>query len=121
MTEKDYGKHSRKYSGKHLPKRTKGVYYTTGNPFALRPFLDWAEKINLEKLEILRLTGNELTGEIPDNLYSLSQLVYLRLGWNQLSGSISSNIGALTNLYQLAINDNNFSAYVPYLFFYVFY
>jgi len=59
MTEKVYGKHSRKYSGKHLPKRTKGVYYTTGNPFALRPFLDWAEKINLEKLEILEPFAGE--------------------------------------------------------------
>lgn len=52
-TKKVYGKHSRKYSGKHKPKRTEGVYYTTGNPFELKPFQDWAKKINLEELEVL--------------------------------------------------------------------
>ena len=46
-TKKVYGKHSRKYSGKHAPKRTRGVYYTTGNPFELKPFKDWAKEIKL--------------------------------------------------------------------------
>ena len=50
---KIYGKHSRKYEGKLVPKKTHGVYYTTGNPFVLKPFSSWAEKINLTKLEIL--------------------------------------------------------------------
>ena len=51
--EKVYGKHSRKYDGKLVPKKTHGVYYTTGNPFVLEPFSSWAKKIGLTKLEIL--------------------------------------------------------------------
>jgi len=58
-TEKVYGKHSKKYSGKHAPKRTRGVYYTTGNPFELKPFQDWADKINLENLEVLEPFAGE--------------------------------------------------------------
>ena len=58
-TKKVYGKHSRKYSGKHKPKRTEGVYYTTGNPFELKPFKDWARKIKLKELEVLEPFAGE--------------------------------------------------------------
>jgi len=58
-TKKVYGKHSRKYSGKHAPKRRRGVYYTTGNPFELKPFQDWAKKINLKELEALEPFAGE--------------------------------------------------------------
>ena len=58
-TKKIYGKHSRKYSGKHAPKRRRGVYYTTGNPFELKPFQDWAKKINLKELEALEPFAGE--------------------------------------------------------------
>ena len=58
-TEKVYGKHSKKYSGKHAPKRTNGVYYTTRNPFELKPFQDWAKKINLKNLEVLEPFAGE--------------------------------------------------------------
>ena len=57
--KKVYGKHSRKYSGKHAPKRRRGVYYTTGNPFELKPFQDWAKKINLKNLEVLEPFAGE--------------------------------------------------------------
>ena len=58
-TKKVYGKHSREYSGKHKPKRTEGVYYTTGNPFELKPFNDWARKIKLKELEVLEPFAGE--------------------------------------------------------------
>ena len=60
MPSKVYGKHSRKYEGDHLPKRTNGVYYTeVENPFKLKPFLDWAKKIKLNNLEILEPFAGE--------------------------------------------------------------
>lgn len=58
-TKKVYGKHSRKYSGKHAPKRTNGVYYTTRNPFELKPFKDWARIIKLKELEVLEPFAGE--------------------------------------------------------------
>lgn len=51
--EKYFEKFSKQYDGSQLPKRTNGVYYTIGNPFQLKPFIDWAKKINLVNSEIL--------------------------------------------------------------------
>ena len=39
---------------------------------------------DLNKLEILRLTGNELIGEIPDNITNLNNLNILQLNSNDL-------------------------------------
>jgi hypothetical protein len=60
MNQKVHGKHSKKYDGDHLPKRTNGVYYTeVENPFKLKPFHDWAKKIKLDTLEILEPFAGE--------------------------------------------------------------
>lgn len=53
MKKKIFEKHSKQYIGQHLPKRTNGVYYTTGNLFSLKPFLNWAKQIHLEENNIL--------------------------------------------------------------------
>ena len=38
----------------------RGVYYTNlGNPFELKPFQDWAKKINLKNLEVLEPFAGE--------------------------------------------------------------
>ena len=38
---------------KDLTKRTKGQYYTLGNPFSLAPFIEWANSIGLSSRKIL--------------------------------------------------------------------
>lgn len=40
-------------SGEVSTKRSKGQYYTLGNPFSLDPFMKWANKIGLSKHRIL--------------------------------------------------------------------
>ena len=72
---KIYGKHSRKYEGKLVPKKTHGVYYTTGNPFVLKPFSDWAKKINLTKLEILEPFGGAKTKNIMKKIFNLESIL----------------------------------------------
>src|SRR3989344_1001911 len=36
-----------------IKKRQNGRYYTEGNPFVLKPFVDWAESINLKQHKVL--------------------------------------------------------------------
>ena len=44
----------------------------------------------LSSLEDMRLEGNELTGEIPEDLGDLTELRWLGLGHNELTGEIVS-------------------------------
>ena len=54
----------------------------------------------------LDLRENQLTGEIPTELGSLSNLEWAYLGWNQLHGTIPSDLGRLTNLELLELIRN---------------
>ncbi len=36
-----------------IDKRSKGQYYTRGNPFSLRPFLNWSQEVDLPSRQIL--------------------------------------------------------------------
>ena len=53
---------------------------------------------SLTNLDGLHLDRNQLTGEIPPELGSLTILTGLFLGINQLSGEIPAELGSLTNL-----------------------
>ncbi len=59
----------------------------------------------------LRLSGNELSGSIPD-LSALTNLTWLDLNNNQLSGSVP-DLSALANLNILGLNNNELSGSVP--------
>ena len=61
----------------------------------------------------LRRFGNELSGEIPAELGSLSNLAELSLGGNELSGEIPAELGSLSNLAKLDISYNDLSGCVP--------
>ena len=61
----------------------------------------------------LNLSSNELSGEIPAGLGSLSNLVVLNLFNNELSGEIPAWLGSLSNLTRLGLNDNDLSGCVP--------
>ncbi|PHT40558.1 putative LRR receptor-like serine/threonine-protein kinase [Capsicum baccatum] len=58
------------------------------------------------KLTLWDLFENLLQGEIPQNLYNLSNLVYLDLHHNQLNDNIPSTIGNLSNLHFLNLSQN---------------
>ena len=61
----------------------------------------------------LLLEDNQLTGEMPSELGSLSSLIWLNLSENQLSGAIPPELGNLSNLEWLSLAENELSGCVP--------
>ncbi len=61
----------------------------------------------------LSLSNNQLSGEIPPELGSLSNLTELRLNRNQLTGEIPPELGSLANLTGLWLNRNQLSGKIP--------
>lgn len=66
---------------------------------------------NLDKLKILRLTGNYLKGILPESIANLEDLEVLKLNSNYLTGSIPSNIGNLLTIDTLWLTDNSLGCY----------
>ncbi len=67
----------------------------------------------LDKLRILRLTGNEMVGSIPDSLMNLTDMLTLKLSSNKFTGSIPENISNLIKLDTLDVSDNNLLGNLP--------
>ncbi|KAK6281379.1 hypothetical protein POUND7_015204 [Theobroma cacao] len=59
------------------------------------------------------LSGNNLVGEIPEEITNLSTLGSLNLSWNQLIGNIPENIGKLRLLEVLDLSHNRLSGPIP--------
>ena len=68
---------------------------------------------SLTKLEILSLRSNQLTGEIPAQLGNLTNLRALSLRDNELTGEIPSALSTLTNLQVLALGGNQLTGEIP--------
>ena len=64
-------------------------------------------------LASVSLVNNTLRGEIPYDIFMLSNLRELNLGYNQLSGRIPNLIGALTSLVVLRLYHNQFTGRIP--------
>ncbi|XP_062213560.1 probable leucine-rich repeat receptor-like protein kinase At2g28990 [Phragmites australis] len=67
---------------------------------------------NLTAMKTIYLSGNKLSGSIPD-LSSMRTLTALRLDGNQFSGTIKPSMGKLNNLKELYLNNNNLSGQIP--------
>lgn len=68
---------------------------------------------DLSKLKKIILWGNELTGELPSSIWGLTELEELVLTGNSIEGSLTSDIENLTALTNLTLNDNEFSGELP--------
>ena len=72
-----------------------------------------AELGSLTELEWMFLNQNQLTGEIPAELGNLTNLARLRLDGNRLTGTIPAELGRLTNLTVLYLSGNPLTGCVP--------
>ncbi len=61
----------------------------------------------------LDLSGNNLSGTIPNGFYKLSMLEELNLNDNNLSGTLSADIGKLNNLVECELVRNQLSGALP--------
>jgi Leucine-rich repeat (LRR) protein len=68
---------------------------------------------NLIKLDTLDLSSNQLSGSISPQLGNLSMLHVLNLSYNQLTGSIPSELGNLSDLTRLLLYSNQLSGSIP--------
>ena len=71
------------------------------------------ELSSLSNLTALSLWGNQLTGEIPTELGNLSNLTTLWLDGNQLTGELPTELGNLSNLTQLHLSSNQLTGELP--------
>jgi Leucine-rich repeat (LRR) protein len=65
-------------------------------------------------LQFLGLTGNILSGALPESLGNVSSLNTIMLAENNLTGSIPEALGHIPNLNILDLRDNMLSGNVPY-------
>ncbi len=61
----------------------------------------------------IRMNNNRFTGTIPNNLFSSINLIALDLNHNQLSGTISTSIGLRSELNYLNLGYNSISGSIP--------
>ncbi|GJN19554.1 hypothetical protein PR202_gb06842 [Eleusine coracana subsp. coracana] len=61
----------------------------------------------------LDLSNNIISGEIPEEVSSLTGLVNLNLSWNQLTGTIPQDIGHIQKLESLDLSMNLLSGAIP--------
>ncbi|XP_057990419.1 receptor-like protein EIX2 [Hevea brasiliensis] len=64
-------------------------------------------------LEVLNLSRNHISGQIPESISELRQLLSLDLSGNTLSGPIPQSISSLTFLGSLNVSNNNLSGIIP--------
>ena len=71
------------------------------------------ELASLTNLKVLAFGGNQLTGPIPTWLGGLTNLEELYLWENELTGTIPAELGSLANLVQLQLSENELTGEIP--------
>ncbi|KAL2528492.1 putative LRR receptor-like serine/threonine-protein kinase [Forsythia ovata] len=70
--------------------------------------------LNLSSLVEISFGNNSLSGSLPTDIcYNLPKLEILRISWNQISGNIPPSMGRCTNLKLLSLSHNNFAGSIP--------
>ncbi|KAJ6677235.1 LRR RECEPTOR-LIKE KINASE [Salix viminalis] len=74
---------------------------------------DYEYERYLGLLRVIDFAGNNLSGEIPDEISGLNELVALNLSRNNLTGVVPQTIGLLKSLESLDLSGNQFSGAIP--------
>lgn len=69
---------------------------------------------NYHGLEVLDLSSNAFSGELPSGIGGLSSLQLLNISNNNLSGSVPVDIGQLKSLYIVDLSGNKFNGSIPF-------
>ncbi|XP_057415245.1 receptor-like protein EIX2 [Lotus japonicus] len=72
-------------------------------------------KTGKQKLEVLDMSYNLLSGEIPNCWMHWQSLLHVNLEGNNISGEIPDSMGSLTNLESLLLRNNSLSGKIPSL------
>ena len=75
--------------------------------------LNGIEGLASTKLRSLKLSSNDIGGNVPSGLFTITSLEELDLSHNKFSGSLSSDIGLLTNLRTLHWYGNDLNGQIP--------
>ncbi|XP_022746281.1 LRR receptor-like serine/threonine-protein kinase GSO1 [Durio zibethinus] len=70
-------------------------------------------RCSLDRLELLNIASNKLSGHLPDQLGQFKNLAYLFLSRNSISGPIPFSIGKLPSLKLLDVSYNQLNATLP--------
>ncbi|KAM7489905.1 hypothetical protein LguiB_027389 [Lonicera macranthoides] len=92
-----------------------GHYY---QEYVLSALVQWKGKLleyrsTLELLKCINLSSNNLVGQIPQELVSLTGLCFLNLSRNNLTGHIIQNISQMKNIEILDLSRNQLSGAIP--------
>ncbi|XP_042035969.1 leucine-rich repeat receptor protein kinase EMS1-like isoform X2 [Salvia splendens] len=68
---------------------------------------------NMSNIKTLELYGNQLQGPIPPNIWKCTHLEILALSYNNLSGNIPFEIGNMSTLRELYLGWNDFQGGIP--------
>nr|KYP44714.1 putative LRR receptor-like serine/threonine-protein kinase At1g12460 family [Cajanus cajan] len=85
-----------------------GNVFSKGNYPALK-----STPASYHGLEVLDLSSNAFSGEIPSGIGGLSSLQVLNISTNNISGSIPIGIGELKSLYIIDLSDNKLNGSIP--------
>ena len=99
-----------------LYRSTKGPEWTNNSNWLTDAPLDEWHGVELDesgRVTTLRLTRNNLSGEIPPEIGNLTELTELQLTGSLLSGEIPPEIGSLTQLTELRLNNNRLEGEIP--------
>ncbi|KAJ3097138.1 hypothetical protein HDU96_000495, partial [Phlyctochytrium bullatum] len=87
------------------------TFYVAGNRLSGQiPKGAFGTQTNLRNLALWQ---NNLTGPVPDDIYSLSNLVYLDMSLNQLKGPLSPLVTNLKSLERLLLDSNQLYGELP--------
>ncbi|TXG73704.1 hypothetical protein EZV62_002283 [Acer yangbiense] len=67
-------------------------------------------------LQVIDLSRNNISGNIPSSIWNYSFLKVLDLAYNNLSGEILASLGQLRQLQSLHLNDNKLTGNIPLSF-----